>query len=121
MEPTLWEGEVVEVQARMPRVGDVIVFDAGGRWVGHRLVARLPGTHWGLQCGDGHHLGTWIDLRAVVEVVAEPHVFEEIPLEAQVAEVAGHLIWAAVHRVGRFWRKLYPLYPQPGLRASSPP
>lgn len=107
MQPTLVEGDVAILETRKARVGDVVVFKAGDRLVAHRLVARLPGPfrRWGLQVGDGHQLGGWIDLNRVVGVVVDPDVYEEIPPAAQAAEILCHAVWGAASRLARLVRR----------------
>ncbi len=108
MQPTLYEGAAVKVEMCKARVGDVVVFRAGDRLVAHRLVARLPGPwrNWGLQVGDGHHLGSWIEMERVVGVIVEPDVYEEIPPAAQAAEILCHAAWNAASRLKRLARRL---------------
>mgnify|MGYP000625097701 CR=1 FL=1 len=116
MQPTLYAGEWAQVESCPVRVGDVVVFERCGEQVAHRLVARLPWPlhRWGLQVGDGHHLGTWIDLNSVVGVVTDPDVYEDIPPAAQAAEIACHLAWNAgrseERRVGKECRSRWSPY-----------
>ena len=83
--------------------GDVIAFESGNRIFVHRLIARLPWPlhHWGLQRGDAHQLGSWIDLRTVVGKVVHPEVSRRISVTEQVAEIGCHLAWDAASRSKR--------------------
>lgn len=53
MEPTIWLGDQVRVEAcDRPRAGDVVLLEAGCGYILHRLIARVPGTDWLLHIGD---------------------------------------------------------------------
>ncbi len=92
------------------QTGDVIAFTSGDRIIVHRLIARLPWPlhRWGLQRGDAHQLGSWIDLRTVIGKVVWPEVSEPTSWVAQVAEIGCHLAWGAASRSKRCVRKLVP-------------
>ncbi|MBU1411961.1 S24/S26 family peptidase [Myxococcota bacterium] len=101
---TLLPGDTVLVRdLNLPQPGDVIAFKAGDIIITHRLIARLPYPfhNWGLQRGDAHQLGSWIDLRCVIGKVVHPEVSEPISGLGQAAEIACHLAWGAASRAKR--------------------
>jgi hypothetical protein len=53
MEPTLELGDRVRIVAcDRIRSGDVVLFEARGAYVLHRVVLRVPGTGWFVHIGD---------------------------------------------------------------------
>jgi hypothetical protein len=67
MSPTLSAGDSVVVRRGRARLGDVVVIDARGEWLVHRLVAQLPGRRW-VHAGD--HAGALPGVCHDDEVVA---------------------------------------------------
>jgi len=110
MSPTLGIPESIIIRLRSCRPGDVIAFKAGDIIIVHRLIARLPWPfdRWGLQRGDAHQLGSWIDLRRVIGKVVWPEVSEPMSWVAQTAEIVCHLTWGAASRTKRCVMKLVP-------------
>ena len=110
MRPILYHGLRVFVFRSTTTTGDVIAFKSGDIIIVHRLIARLPWPldRWGLQRGDAHQLGSWIDLRRVVGKVVWPEVSEPTTWVAQAAEIGCHLVWGAASRTKRCVMKLLP-------------
>jgi len=118
MSPTLIPGVEVIAREESACPGDVIAFNAGDSIIVHRLIARLPYPfhNWGLQRGDAHQLGSWIDLRSVIGKVVHPEVSEPISGLGQAAEIACHLAWGAASRAKRLvMRVAMPLVGERGL------
>lgn len=103
MEPSLISFSIIIARQETVQPGDVIAFKAGDIIIIHRLIARLPYPfhNWGLQRGDAHQLGSWIDLRSVIGKVVHPEVSEPISGLGQAAEIACHLAWGAASRAKR--------------------
>lgn len=103
MGPTLSPQNHILVLSVPVDTGDVIAFTSGDRIIVHRLIARLPWPldRWGLQRGDAHQLGSWIDLRTVIGKVVWPEVSEPTSWVAQAAEIGCHLAWGAASRTKR--------------------
>ena len=96
--------------------GDVIAFKTGDIIIVHRLIARLPWPldRWGLQRGDAHQLGSWMDMRTVIGKVVWPEVSEPTSWVTQAAEIGCHLAWGAASRTKRCVLKFIP-----GMKAAA--
>ena len=97
------DGLLVPEEQQSFTPGDVVAFRAGETIYVHRLIARLPYPfhNYGLQRGDAHQLGSWIDLRSVIGKVVHPEVSEPISGLGQATEIACHLAWGAASRAKR--------------------
>lgn len=114
MVPTLRTGDVVVGVRREPRVGDIAIYDAGGRLVVHRVTSVEGGlvvmTGDGCQCVDGP-----VEFGRVLCVV----VFSASGLQVLAALVAV----ASVYPAYRMLKKLYSRKPRPsgqGGRSEEP-